>query len=678
MVSKQAAARNPRSASKRRRLAQVALGALLVPLLGLACWHVIQLTRTFAGRASYPMDLEWMEGGQLYHAYRLLHGLPLYGPCVDGFIPFTYPPVHALMVAGAGALFGLDYLVARLVGIGAFFFCCIVLCREVAKTSRTPTGRWLMAALAAGALAASYPYAGYWYDLIRVDSVFVALLFGGAALSLPPGPGGTVRRRLSRSRIVVCAVVLCGAIFSKQTAVFFIPWIGLVALRRDWRSGLWLTGTVGAMSATLLGLLQWSSEGRFWTFMVTVMSRHEMIYAQTITNSRRLLLVQPYLVLIGFVVFWLWTRGRLRPRVAFWAGMLGTALVASLVTSSKTAAALNNLMTAMLLGGPVALMVFGEMLAAMPPRHLARWLSAAGLAIVGIMLLNEQTYRPDMFVPPADQWKRARAFNELVASLDGGVLVPAHTFIPIRNGHRNIQIHEQGYVDVLGAGAENIDVVDCVAKLDARWLILNAPSELYLKALLTTHYQSRGLIPEPARAPVIRITQPYWLYERRQDSLSLRHRLRRRMLFDFESGGYAGWEQRGDAFSAGPLPARTDVQRPIDGHQGHLLANSHPPSLGDPATGQLRSPKFVIDRTHLGFRVGGGSDPLLHVALQVDGRVVRAAQGPGHDIEMLVPLVWDVTDLRSQQARFVIVDEARGGWGHILVDGIELFDGPVR
>ncbi|RLB63041.1 MAG: hypothetical protein DRI90_07745, partial [Deltaproteobacteria bacterium] len=242
MVSKQAAARNPRRASKRRRLARLALGALLVPLLGLACWHVIQLTRTFAGRISYPMDLEWMEGGQLYHAYRLLHGLPLYGPGVDGFIPFSYPPVHALMVAGAGALFGLDYLVGRIVSVVAFCICCVVLCREVAKTSRTPTQRWLMVALAAGSLAASYPYAGYWYDLIRVDSVFVALLFGGAALSLPPGQGGAVRQRLSPLRIAVCAVVLCGALFSKQTAVFFIPWICLFAVWRDWRSGLWLTG----------------------------------------------------------------------------------------------------------------------------------------------------------------------------------------------------------------------------------------------------------------------------------------------------------------------------------------------------------------------------------------------------------------------------------------------------
>ena len=63
--------------------------------------------------------------------------------------------------------------------------------------------------------------------------------------------------------------------------------------------------------------------------------------------------------------------------------------------------------------------------------------------------------------------------------------------------------------------------------------------------------------------------------------------------------------------------------------------------------------------------------------LEVDGQVVRAAPGRGQDIEMLVPVTWDVTDLRSKRARFVIVDDETGGWGHILVDAIELFDVPA-
>ncbi len=678
MVSQGASGHHPRGASRRRRCLRWAVAALLAPLVALAGLLVIQLARTFAGRIAYPMEVEWMEGGQLYHAYRLLHGLPLYGPCVDGFIPFPYPPVYSTVVAGVGALIGLDFWVGRLVSVTAFTIACVVLCREVAQTWVPGARRWVVAILAAGALAGSFPYTGAWYDLVRVDSVFIAFLFGGAAVSLPPGQDGAVRRRPSPLRIAVCAGLLCGALFAKQTAVFFLPWICLFAIVRDWRSGLWLIGAVATLSLALLGLLQWSSDGMFWTFMVGVMSHHELIINQTFTSALRILMLEPYLPLIGLVALWLWRKGKLRTRVAFWSGMLAAALVASLVTTSKTAAASNNLMTGVLLGGPVALMVVGDLLAATPRRHLAHWLTTLGLTIVGLMLFQAQVFRPDMFVPPPDRWRAARAFNELVASLEGGVVIPAHSFAAIRQGNHNGQMHEQGHVDVLGAGVEAIDVVECVAQLDARWLILNEPSEHYLKTVLSAHYERRGEIPAAAQAWVGHFSRPFHLYERRPGTESLRQRRRTRPLFDFESGGFTGWEQEGDAFRAGPLPARTVYQAPIDGHRGHLLANSHLPQVGDPATGRLRSPEFVIDRSHLGFRVGGGALPGLRVALEVDGQVVREVVGRGQNIEMLVPVAWNVAELLGRRARLVIVDDERGGWGHILVDAVELFDVPVR
>jgi hypothetical protein len=86
----------------------------------------------------------------------------------------------------------------------------------------------------------------------------------------------------------------------------------------------------------------------------------------------------------------------------------------------------------------------------------------------------------------------------------------------------------------------------------------------------------------------------------------------------------------------------------------------------------------LIDRSHLGFRVGGGSSPRLRVELEIDRSPARVAAGAGVDVDMLVPAVWDVTDLRSQWARIVIDDDEIGDWGHILVDEIELFDVPDR
>ena len=40
-----------------------------------ALWPIVVLLGVFASRLTYPMDLEWCEGGILYQAKRLLSGL---------------------------------------------------------------------------------------------------------------------------------------------------------------------------------------------------------------------------------------------------------------------------------------------------------------------------------------------------------------------------------------------------------------------------------------------------------------------------------------------------------------------------------------------------------------------------------------------------------------------------
>ena len=47
------------------------------------------LLYTVARRVAYPYDLEWMEGGMLVHAWRLMHGETIYPPpSVDFKIPW--------------------------------------------------------------------------------------------------------------------------------------------------------------------------------------------------------------------------------------------------------------------------------------------------------------------------------------------------------------------------------------------------------------------------------------------------------------------------------------------------------------------------------------------------------------------------------------------------------------
>ena len=65
-----------------------------LPFVVLAGWVFAVLARVFLARLSYPLDLEWMEGGVLTHALRLSRGQPLYAePSVD-FVSFLYTPLY--------------------------------------------------------------------------------------------------------------------------------------------------------------------------------------------------------------------------------------------------------------------------------------------------------------------------------------------------------------------------------------------------------------------------------------------------------------------------------------------------------------------------------------------------------------------------------------------------------
>lgn len=143
-----------------------------------------------------------------------------------------------------------------------------------------------------------------------------------------------------------------------------------------------------------------------------------------------------------------------------------------------------------------------------------------------------------------------------------------------------------------------------------------------------------------------------------------------RLLFDFESGSYDGWQVEGKAFAQGPIEG---TRYDISGYRGQYLVNSF--NEGDPSTGTLLSPGFEITHDHLTFLVSGGDHPSqTGVELIVAGEVVASASGNNSG-----EMEWrslNVRQWRDQQAQLRVIDRATGGWGHINLDHVVLSDQP--
>ncbi|MHC4181430.1 MAG: GH116 family glycosyl hydrolase, partial [Planctomycetota bacterium] len=145
------------------------------------------------------------------------------------------------------------------------------------------------------------------------------------------------------------------------------------------------------------------------------------------------------------------------------------------------------------------------------------------------------------------------------------------------------------------------------------------------------------------------------------------------VLADFEGPDYGDWVVTGQAFGTAPARGTLAGQQKVSGFLGKGLVNTF--LGGDAPNGTLTSPEFTISRKFINFLIGGGNHvDKTCINLLVDGQVVRTAVGKSN--EKLMGHFWRVEEFEGKQARLQIVDNARGGWGHINIDQIELSDEP--
>lgn len=136
---------------------------------------------------------------------------------------------------------------------------------------------------------------------------------------------------------------------------------------------------------------------------------------------------------------------------------------------------------------------------------------------------------------------------------------------------------------------------------------------------------------------------------------------------------FGDWVATGTAFQYGP--ARTDQLPKLEIRNAvtsHVISSE---IRDDGPTGTLVSPPFVLERDYVAFRIGGGDQEYSTcLNLLVDGKVVRSATGRNSDA--LRPESWDVREWKGRTAQVMAVDESRGDWGHVNVDGVVQTDLP--
>jgi len=370
----------------------------------------------------------------------VLAGQSIYpAPSVD-FASFTYPPLYAWTSAGIAWFIGVGFLPLRLVSIAASIGTMVVLAVFV----RRSTGRWLPGLLAAGIFAAAFRATGAWYDIGRVDSLFVFLLVAGVAV--------TASAKTWRGA-AAAGLVFALAAFTKQTGVLVaLPVAAFLIVRRP-RFGLTFLATFGVPLVAATLVLNAISDGWYRYETIDILLGHPVESGAWISfplSDIGLRLLTAIILVAIAVALARWRPALSRPFAGVELVAVG-AMIASAWISRLHRGGYDDVLIPAFAG--MALLV-GLAVGRLRPTRAAASLAMAGACLIQLALLS---YDPGAQVPTSADVAAGNSFVAAVRAVPGDVLVVSHPWYAEMAG-KAPHVQAAAYFDIVRSrddGARN-------------------------------------------------------------------------------------------------------------------------------------------------------------------------------------------------------------------------------
>ncbi len=368
-------------------------------------------------RLTYPFPLDSIEGSMALGVTRVINGLPLYLQPNFHFIPYMYSPAYFSVAGWAAKLLGPGLVPLRLVSMLSTIGCFALIALQVFAE----TGNRLAALVGAGLYASAYPASLYFFDLGRVDSLYVFLVLLALVATRWLNP-------------VFAALAWTLAFLTKQS---IIP-VAVVALCLDWKRPRRVLAGLGTFALASFGSTAWLdhvTHGWFRYYAFTVPGANRNLRLHYVVNI--LVQLAPFSVALMVVAAALLLTGvKWGNRAArFYLGS-GAALVLLVWFLASHAGSVANV--AMPVYALLAV-AFGIALA-----RLSHWLhglpasrSQAGLALLLLAACAQFVFqaRPNMFLIPSPAMRASQQqFEDWLHSVPGDVLVVAHPYEAVMAG----------------------------------------------------------------------------------------------------------------------------------------------------------------------------------------------------------------------------------------------------
>lgn len=409
-------------------------------LLAVGAAFVVTWVAIVCLRIGYPFDLEWMEGGSVMEVQRILQGDKLYVAPTIEFVPYIYNPLYFYVCAAAAKLSGPGYVPLRAVSFASSLGSALVIFALVRRETRSA----YMALLSACLFAATYRASGTWFDLARVDALFL-FLFLCAVLAL--------RCAASLRGYLLAGLVLYLAFMTKQTGLIVAPPLMLYALIAGGRRGWAFVAAFCVPSALTIVGLDALHDGWYTYYAFKLSGRHLIQPGMTAHFWLRDILA-PFAVatgLGGFYLFGAWRHGQ-KDAVRFFGLFTTGAFTAAFYSRIHEGGAENTLMPA----HAALTVLFG-----LAGHHALERIRRRGepsrieWALYAVCLLQfaALVYTPSTLVPTRRDLAAGWSLVTTLSEIEGEVMIDSYPTLAGMAGKKNLA-HGTAMKDVV-LGDEN-------------------------------------------------------------------------------------------------------------------------------------------------------------------------------------------------------------------------------
>ncbi|MGP8321657.1 MAG: ArnT family glycosyltransferase [Methanosarcinaceae archaeon] len=372
-------------------------------------------------RFNYSFELEWMEGGILQHVVRILEGQPLYCEPSLEYVPFRYAPLYYYMSGLFSLIIGISFTPLRLVSIistiGIFFYIYQFVIRETRQKSS--------AIMAVGFYAATFSFCGSWFDLARIDSLFIFFLLSGIF---------HFYYSQHHKNIIISGLLFTFAIFTKQLAIPIIIFIFLWGLISNRRKAIIASGITILLTFIITSFFNIFTHGMFYFYMFELGGKitPRAGYCEYLWDfmSNQLFHSLPIMMILSLVTLVYMSYKTFTNKGLFFILFTISMIGATYLTRIQPGGWTNTFMTSC-----VALAILSGICISYISKNTEKSLSfnkSISLVVMHLLIIFQFSlllYNPKLMIPSEQDHKAGMELISIIKNYNGDVLIPYHGYL---------------------------------------------------------------------------------------------------------------------------------------------------------------------------------------------------------------------------------------------------------